>query len=206
VLNDSDRDVEDIDWEIRRLGPGAPAPISGTIPLASAHTGQGDGHDHAVDVIENDRGQTHTYQITLDPDNRIAEADEDNNTYLFVIDVPDDSTPSRVGDLEFRTAHFHALRPGATHGFHFEAHNTSGATMSGARWRLRCADLGVDLAFDLDPIPAGSFIDTSTTLEITDNGEHRFQLILDSGDAVIETNEDNNQIPFTIVVAHGGSG
>ncbi|MBA2481305.1 MAG: hypothetical protein H0V44_11640, partial [Planctomycetes bacterium] len=132
-----------------------------------------------------------------------------NNTYLFVIDVPNTSTPSRTGDLEFyaREAHIHVMRQNSEHVVHFQARNIKTTTIPATKWRIKSVSLGIDTLYDLPEILAGEKGEVDQILRILAPGEHDITITLDATGQVSETNEGNNSHPFFVLVGSpSGSG
>src|SRR6185369_17601090 len=129
--------------------------------------------------------------LTLDPDNALGEASKQNNSYIFVVDVPSTATPSRSGDLEFyaREAHFHAMMPNAMYDFHFEVRNTTAADIRKTKWRLQIPDLNIDNTYDLAPIASGAVVQASRSIQIIQPGLHAATVTIDAAGQVREANE-----------------
>jgi hypothetical protein len=201
--------VQSVEWRIERLdGPAQPA-LTGTIgPIPGGNSG-GDGHDHHAEWTEQAPGARHTYRLTIDPNHRIEQASRQNDSYIFVVDVPTSATPSRSGDLEFyaREAHVHAMRENSEYVFHFQARNTTTAEIKKTKWRLKSVSLGVDTLYDLPEIPAGGIVEVDQILRIVAPGEHDVTMTIDAPGDVSESNEGNNAHPFFVLVGSpSGSG
>jgi subtilase family serine protease len=201
--------VPSIDWKIERLD-GAPQPAAtGTITNIPGGNLGGDGHEHASEWQEQAPGARHTYRLTINASGAVAEASRQNNSYVFVVDVPSTSTPSKTGDLEFfaREAHFHAMIPNSQYVFHFQARNTKTSKIPATTWRLQAPDLGIDHTYDLDPIEAGGIAETDQTIQILQPGLHAVTITLDSSNQVSESSESDNTRTFWVLVGSpSGSG
>lgn len=204
VRNATGGSLSNLDWEVRRLDGDRPA-VSGTINSVPVGV-IGNGHTYKTEWSETSTGR-HTYQITLDPNNLIEDADRSDNTVLFVVDVLETTRTTADSDLRFRgrTAHYHAALPNNSYTFHFEAENSS-APMSGVLWRLRNDELGIDWTRDISTIPAGGSVESSNTVQITQAGEYEFEVLLDSANTISEGDEENNTRRFVVIVAPSESG
>jgi hypothetical protein len=207
VRNDTDVPIRNLRWRIRRLDGPNPMQQSGTIATVAAHEEVADGHNYHVEWQESETG-TFTYAVTLDPDNRIVETDESNNTYLFTITVPGTTRLSVPDDLKFyqRTAHFHGLLPGDRYVFHFELANTGSQPRNNVVWSLICPELGIDERTVVDRVDAGDHVETSHGVTITAEGEFEFHVIIDPDDHVAEEDEGNNDHRFIVFTTFGDAG
>jgi subtilase family serine protease len=201
--------IPSIDWKIERLD-GAPQPAAtGTITGIPGGNLGGDGHEHAFEWQEQAPGARHMYRLTINASGALSEASRQNNSYIFVVDVPDAATPSQTGDLEFyaREAHFHAMMPNSQYVFHFQARNRKASRVPTTTWRLQAPDLGIDRTYDLDPIDPDGIAETDQTIQILAPGLHAVTITLDSAGQVSESNEGNNSRTFWVLVGSpSGSG
>jgi chitodextrinase len=193
-----------IEWTIRRLD-GPAKSISRSILSVVPGEDLNDGHNTMQTWTEDILGGRHTYLVTLDPNNKIAETDESNNTYLFIIDypVPGPAYTTTTPDLEFfqNSPHFHGSEPESGHEFMFKVRNTGKTVVTGAKWKLSSTSLGFSRERDLGPIGPGEILQYGYQMPITEQGEHDFKLTIDSTNAVTNESETNNSIDFVIVVS-----
>ena len=198
-----------VDWKLERIDGDPQQVMSGTISNLPDLEQGGDGHNYHADWVEQAPGSQHMYRLTVNPGHAITEAGYDNDSYIFVVDVPATATPSKVGDLEYyaREAHFHAMMPNNQYVFHFQARNRTSARIPRTKWRLQDPLEGIDNVYDLDAIAAGDVGETDQTIRLMAPGIHTVTLTLDSANQVTETDEADNVRVFRVLIGTpSGSG
>ena len=213
LFNTSPTDLSGIEWSLKRLDDGVVIG-HGTISAAAHYTGgsdgiHGTGHDHVFAFVEPSVG-THDYLLTIDPGNRVHEADEGDNTYIFRVTVPTDPGQSvPQNDLHYRAkeAHFHDYDPGLGQlDFHFVAENTFAIPVSNVKWRLRCPSAGFDQTYTFHgQVDAGKTFEDAHGVTVAP-GEYDFEMTLDPDNEFPESVEGDNTRVFHVVVppATGG--
>jgi subtilase family serine protease len=152
---------------------------------------------------------THSYAVIIDPDDAIAESNEDNNVQVITITWGGVAPPPGV-DLYFPVAATttpSSPSGGTTYTLAFTVGNQSGdaSTATNIGWSLTRD--GVP-GYRSGTIPSlGPNTSTVVSIDLTDpTGSHTYELILDPGNTITESNETNNTQSVGVAVmiaAHG---
>jgi hypothetical protein len=137
----------------------------------------------------------HTYTVTVDPDNRVTEAVEENNsTTITSVETP--VTPIS-GDLRFIDAHHHGAYYYQDPIFHFFIENTTSADITDVWYTIR--QDGVDVfgfPKKIDRIspgtPAEVFQNPYGGANDKPSGHHTYTVVIDPANLLGESNEGNN--------------
>jgi subtilase family serine protease len=137
-----------------------------------------------------DRGKQHTFSVNADPQSRIPELNEDNNSRQTApLQVPD------LPDLRVKGLSAEILKDAVTLQFTVTVVNDGGASAVGAKVVARSGDW-VAPPVSAPPLAVGAEATVTINLEIPEEERgraHRFEVAVDPDGEITELDEENNR-------------